>query len=316
MRSYSTGSLNEKYPHFGPLKAMKKYKPSLENSNQSSYNDSDDDLEDENVKWTEQDEKDYENKVISYVISRLSSTYHFVGILHQSSNKVYEVIHQGQKRVLKINFLEENECPKEIIIMEKLKGVKNVQELLQWHIIDVYQYKIKCSAILTPYYKEGDYSTLFKNVSLIRNFMYQVFEVLIEMHKRGIIYRDLKISNIVWNEQTHQITIIDYDCSTILKEEKDFRVVGTDCYMAPEIKSGKYNEKVDIWSAGVLLGQLLYGINENDLKQKHINNWLKNLKLKKDNLNDKEDLLKKCLEQNSSDRRSSLELLNHSFFSC
>ena len=45
-----------------------------------------------------------------------------------------------------------------------------------------------------------------------------------------------------------------------IKSKDNLGVAGTPYFMAPEVGSGKYDTKIDIWSLGVLLYQLVSGI--------------------------------------------------------
>jgi len=87
------------------------------------------------------------------------------------------------------------------------------------------------------------------------------------MHGRGIVHRDLKPENLVLVDKTldSEIKISDFGLSKILKEDQATMqtVCGTRAYSAPEVnfggppRSGKYNEKVDTWSLGVILYVIL-----------------------------------------------------------
>lgn len=56
------------------------------------------------------------------------------------------------------------------------------------------------------------------------------------------------------------LKLADFGISKILSEEMLNTNCGTPIYMAPEIWQGKpYNEKVDIWSIGVMMYYLLTG---------------------------------------------------------
>ena len=65
------------------------------------------------------------------------------------------------------------------------------------------------------------------------------------------------------------IKVIDFGCSNHYSREKQYmsQMYGTPYYVAPEILTGKYTEKCDLWSIGVMLYIMLCGLppfNGND----------------------------------------------------
>lgn len=94
----------------------------------------------------------------------------------------------------------------------------------------------------------------------------QVLLALNYMHAQKITHRDLKPENILLeskNTSNLEVKIADFGFSCIFDPAQGLDLVlGSPLYMAPEIIKGqKYNEKVDIWSTGVITYMLLCGRN-------------------------------------------------------
>lgn len=82
------------------------------------------------------------------------------------------------------------------------------------------------------------------------------------LHSKGIIHRDLKLENFLFNNSKSeaQLKMIDFGLSKHFELGQSHQErVGTPYTVAPEIIKGSYDEKCDIWSIGVIAYLLLSG---------------------------------------------------------
>ncbi|XP_018786450.1 PREDICTED: chromosomal serine/threonine-protein kinase JIL-1 [Bactrocera latifrons] len=102
------------------------------------------------------------------------------------------------------------------------------------------------------------------SVATVRIYIAEVVLALEHLHKLGIIYRDIKLENILLDGQGH-IVLADFGLSKIFEPDSDHRAhsfCGTLEYMAPEIiRAGAtgHDLAADWWSVGVLTYELLTG---------------------------------------------------------
>ena len=117
-------------------------------------------------------------------------------------------------------------------------------------------------------YTEKDAAKIFK----------QLLEAVNYLHAHGVCHRDLKPENILFSTiaEDSQVKLIDFGLSKVFDGENNEMkgAVGTTFYMAPEVLTGKYTEKCDVWALGVILYIMLcgkppfYSQNEEELKKK------------------------------------------------
>lgn len=82
------------------------------------------------------------------------------------------------------------------------------------------------------------------------------------LHSKGIVHRDLKLENFLFEAKNSSspLILIDFGLSKQFEpNEKLTQRVGSCYYTAPEVLNGKYDYRCDVWSLGVLCYMLLSG---------------------------------------------------------
>eukprot|EP00095_Tigriopus_kingsejongensis_P001034 maker-scaffold972_size74859-snap-gene-0.8 protein:Tk01034 transcript:maker-scaffold972_size74859-snap-gene-0.8-mRNA-1 annotation:"pkinase-domain-containing protein" len=97
--------------------------------------------------------------------------------------------------------------------------------------------------------------------SVCINYFQQLLVGLQYLHEQvGIFHRDIKPSNLLLNESRSILKICDFgSAKEIGSQEKHISYVCSRFYRAPELLLGseEYDEKVDIWSSGCVLAEMV-----------------------------------------------------------
>lgn len=96
----------------------------------------------------------------------------------------------------------------------------------------------------------------------VRFYVAEITSAITYLHSQGIIYRDLKLENLLLDKDGH-IKITDFG---LCKEDITFGATtttfcGTPEYLAPEvIEDSDYGRAVDWWGVGVVLYEMICGV--------------------------------------------------------
>lgn len=169
------------------------------------------------------------------------------------------------------------------------------------------------------------------NEERIKFYAAELFLIINHLHKLNIIYRDLKLENILIDKDGH-IKLCDFGLIEILK--KDNKIIrercGTNGYIAPEIlvinPNKGYGFSVDWWGFGLILLEMALGCNpfydENLIR---MNYNIINLEFNFSDINKESsvisenfiDLISGLLKKNPDERlgtKSEDNIKNHLFF--
>lgn len=163
----------------------------------------------------------------------------------------------------------------------------------------------------------------FKDECIIATILNAILRALDYIHSNKELHRDVKPANALVGSDG-QIKIGDFGvAASILINPSRYTVIGTPCYMAPEVleSSDGYTEKADIWSFGITAIELALGsapyasMTPLQIIQKVLKAPPPVLPANSGFSPEFRDLVKSCLNYNPKKRPTAHELLNQPFFS-
>ena len=172
------------------------------------------------------------------------------------------------------------------------------------------------------------------NEEIVQFLMRQILPAVECLHKHGIIHRDLKLENILlkFNSDSpqvqsniflSQVKIIDFNISTrtrkYLKEHKEIKNENNEIIpkmINDDFGDDIYDEKIDIWSLGILCYEMLFGekpfgnLEDNEKNRENLIIFIpQTISLAA------QTFLLSMLQKNGDKRLSATELLKHEFLS-
>ena len=279
--------------------------------------------------------------IISYHHENPSKKYKVVDLLGSGSfGKVFKGVNTLTRNLVAIKKTKKYLKKKSDFNSEIFVNVRNEIEILKklshpnivkiYEIFDIREYYFQ----INEYCKFSDLYNYFKfhlSEKQICIILYQILSGILYLHENNIVHRDIKLENILvdhiekdlsTSEPYFFIKIADFGSSKyFVKEKKESQIIGTCYYIAPEVIKEKYNEKCDIWSAGIVLYMLITkkapfeGNDPQKIFDKITNEeYNKHSRKLLDSSEEVRDLLDKLLEKNYEKRLSAREALDHPWF--
>ena len=148
----------------------------------------------------------------------------------------------------------------------------------------------------------------------------QILQAIAFCHGKNIAHRDLKPENLLIDiNQKGSIKLIDFGTSHHYGQEHSnmHAMYGTPYYIAPEVLTGNYTEKCDMWSIGVILYIMLCGsppFNGSDdqiIAKVKRGTWEFRGQIWSNISDEAKDIVTKLMTKNPEERLSAVDALDH-----
>ncbi len=229
---------------------------------------------------------------------------------------VYLARQQSLQRKVAIKVLKKLVMEDKLLAERFVDEAKTVASLDHPHIISIYEAKKLPSGLAyftMPYLTHGDFSEIIcTNAEHLIDLLGQICDGLSHAHEHGVIHRDLKPDNILF-DQFGRIKIADFGIAITKKSQrktKETQLLGSAHYMSPEqIQSRPIDHRSDIYSLGCIIyekitGEHVYSAsNDFSILMAHIN---KPMPILPAELSVWQPIIDQCLAKNPDDRYQSV----------
>jgi serine/threonine protein kinase len=180
---------------------------------------------------------------------------------------IYLANYEGEMVALKVidkAFIYQMEMIDKILLEKNILSSFSDEKFL-CHMKFFFMTNTKICFVL-PFYPGGDLFTMLENKGPFDEatagfYGAQVAHMISFLHSKNIVYRDLKLENLMVNENGY-LVLIDFGSCKVIEEKTELQCSfdGSIDYMAPEVISGDgHGMMADWWSFGILIYELLCG---------------------------------------------------------
>jgi len=176
-------------------------------------------------------------------------------------SEVFEGIDTTNEEAVVIKVLKpvaKRKIKREIKILRNLSGGPNIIALFDV----VHDATSRSNSLIMEYVRNSEWRGIYNTLTEqeIKHYLFQLLRALDFVHSRGIMHRDVKPGNIMFDREQRKIRLIDWGLAEFYHPGQDYQSsVGSRFYKAPELLVGNrmYDYSLDMWCIGCILASMV-----------------------------------------------------------
>ncbi|XP_044157138.1 NUAK family SNF1-like kinase 1 [Bufo gargarizans] len=182
--------------------------------------------------------------------------------------KVKRAVDKSTGMMVAVKLIQKDKITDELDRVHLQREIEITALLKHEHIIQVFEVFESTDKIIIvmEYASNGELYDFINNKHQLpesdaRRFFRQIVSAVHYCHKNGIVHRDIKLENILLDENLN-VKLADFGLSNLYHKNQVLETYcGSPLYASPEIVKGLpyHGPEVDCWALGVLLYALIYG---------------------------------------------------------